>query len=87
MPLVHSLPPASFWHGRRFRACPFDIDILRAWAKRTARAGHTWWLYRGRLVSPHAVAAFGVQEAWELAGPATIEIDTTVKPWTVGPRA
>lgn len=85
MPLVHPIPPHHFVSDRCWRATQFDIAILRSWAKRTARAGHTFWLHRGRLVSQQAISVWGAAEAWERAEPPSIQIDTTTTPWTVGP--
>jgi len=82
VPLVTPLPPVHFWAERRFRASAFDSDILRAWAKRTASAGHTFWLHRGRLVPQCFIEEYGVEEAWRLAKP-TMQIDTTTNPWTL----
>lgn len=85
MPLVHYLPPQSFVAERRWNAFQFDIAILRSWAKRTTRAGHTFWLYRGRLVSQQAISIWGIDESWERAERPTIQIDITVTPITLGP--
>lgn len=85
MPLVCPLPPRDFYANRRFVASAFDIDIMKAWAKRTASAGHTFWLHRGRLVSQHAISVLGVQSAWEHAEKPAVAIDLTKQPPVIGP--
>lgn len=84
MPLVTPIPPPEYY-GEIRNAEPFHGYVLQCWQRRCKRAGHTFWLHRGRLVSQQAISVFGVQEAWERAAPASIQIDTTTTPWTVGP--
>ena len=62
MPLVHPLPPHTYY-GQVRRASAFDPDMLKGWQRRCRNAGCIYWLYRGRLVSQAAIAVFGAERA------------------------
>ena len=85
MPLVCPIPPRDFYADRRFRASAFDIDILKAWSKRARTAGFQFWIYKGRLVSQHAISVMGVESAWEHAEKPAFAIDLTQTPPVLGP--